>query len=160
MPHRVPCRQSRTRNPEIKEPRFHDRISLLTVAGRDMVYSFDCTVNRLSHCSGQKHFHTVFILFAFCVYLRMRLLSSVAVKRQLAGVPSLPQGLNHYRVWQLLYLPSHLASPGPYRVTECSSKRHSSPCRPVRFPLWSPASQVLKVKACESVCKRIWQMDF
>lgn len=94
MPHRVPCRQSRIRNPKIKEPRFHDLISLLTVAGRDMVYSFDCMVNRLSHCSGQKHFHTVFILFAFCVYLRMRLLSSVVVRRQLAGVPSLPQGLN------------------------------------------------------------------
>lgn len=125
LPHKSHAGRVRAKESKIKDPRFHDLTSLLTVTGRDMVYSFDCTVNSLSHCSGKRHFSlfSFFILFALSVYLWMYLISYVEVRRHLAGVCSLftplqAQGLNSvcqapagsFTCWVILPAPAHPGS--------------------------------------------------
>lgn len=129
LPHKFHAGRVKAKESEIKDPKFHDLISLLTVTGRDTVYSFDCTVNSLSHCSGKSTFLS--FLFSFSLLYVYILISYVEVRRQLAGVCSLftprqTQGLNSVcqAASRFLYPLSHLASPSPSRVTACSSKWH------------------------------------
>lgn len=109
----------------MKEPRFHERISLLTGTGRGMVHSFDCTVNTLP-LLWEKPFSLFFFPFIcfMCIFVDV---PYIEVRRQLAGVCSLLSPLQTLGLsgWQQAPLSAELScQPSPFRVTECSSKWH------------------------------------